>query len=286
MRPFNLFVFLFSLLIVPAVFGQDFQPVPELEKRVTDLTNTLTDAQINSISDKLATFEENKGSQIAVLLVNTTQPETIEQYSIRVVEQWKIGRADIDDGVLLLIAKQDRKMRIEVGYGLEGAIPDAYAKRIIEQIIKPEFRGGDFYHGITKGTDALIGLINGEELPEPSHAKDSGDGGFLELLFPLLIIVLGVGNFFLRKIFGKTAGTAIYAVAILIIGWIFFNLIAGIFMSVILTVIFGAGGGHRGGGGMWYGGGSSGGSFGGGSFGGGFSGGGGSFGGGGASGSW
>jgi len=280
-----------TLLCSNLAFSQDFQSIPELKQQVTDKTNTLSSSQISSIESTLREFEKAKGSQIAVLLVPSTKPETIEQYGIRVAEQWKLGRKGVDDGIILLVAKNDRKMRIEVGYGLEGAVPDAYAKRIIEQIIKPEFRSGDFYHGITKGVDALIGLVNGEDLPEPTHAVESASGSkvgkYFKVLFPLLIVFVAVGNFFLRKVLGKKWGAVVFFIIILIIAAIVINIIAGFFISIILTIIFNARGGRGGGGGgMLYGGGFGSGSSSGGSSFGGFSGGGGSFGGGGASGGW
>ena len=134
---------------------------------MTDLTETLTPDQTAKLEQKLAAFEARKGSQIAVLIVPTTQPEAIEQYSIRVAEQWKLGRKGVDDGALLLVAKDDRALRIEVGYGLEGALPDAIAKRIIEDIIVPRFKTGDFYGGIDAGVDAMIKVVDGEPLPPP-----------------------------------------------------------------------------------------------------------------------
>ncbi|MDD4964402.1 MAG: YgcG family protein [Gallionella sp.] len=141
--------------------------VPELKQRVTDLTATLNVAQIQTLETKLADFEGKKGSQIGVLIIPTTKPETIEQYSIRVVEKWKLGRKGVDDGVLLLVAKNDRKLRIEVGRGLEGALNDATAKRIIAEIITPAFKQGDFAGGIAAGTDSIIKVVNGEVLPPP-----------------------------------------------------------------------------------------------------------------------
>ncbi|MFY9259789.1 MAG: YgcG family protein [Gallionella sp.] len=141
--------------------------VPELKQRVTDLTATLNAAQIQTLETKLADFEGKKGSQIGVLIVPTTQPETIEQYSIRVVDKWKLGRKGVDDGVLLLVAKNDRKLRIEVGRGLEGALNDATAKRIIAEIITPAFKQGDFAGGIAAGVDSIIKVVNGEALPSP-----------------------------------------------------------------------------------------------------------------------
>src|SRR5262252_7548238 len=142
-------------------------PVPPLKARVTDLTGTLSASQVQNLDARLRDFESSKGSQIAVLLLPSTQPETIEQYSIRVAEAWKIGRAKIDDGVIVVVAKDDRRLRIEVGRGLEGAITDGLAKRIINEVITPRFKAGDFYGGIAAGCDALIKLIEGEALPAP-----------------------------------------------------------------------------------------------------------------------
>src|SRR5499427_1926265 len=141
--------------------------IPPLAARVTDLTGTFSGSQIQTLESRLRDFERAKGSQIAVLLLPTTQPETIEQFSIRVAEAWKIGRARVDDGVILVVAKNDRKLRIEVGRGLEGAITDGLAKRIISEVITPRFKAGDFYGGIAAGCDALIKLIEGEALPAP-----------------------------------------------------------------------------------------------------------------------
>src|SRR5580765_2488430 len=132
---------------------------------VTDLTGTLSAQQIRDLESRLAAFERGKGSQIAVLMLPSTAPETIEEYSIRVADAWKIGRARIDDGVILVVAKNDRKLRVEVGRGLEGAIPDAIAKRIVSEVIAPHFKSGDFFGGVSAGTDALMKLIEGEALP-------------------------------------------------------------------------------------------------------------------------
>ena len=147
--------------------------VPPLKARVTDLTGTLSASEANQLEQKLAAFEAKKGSQIAVLIVPTTQPETIEQYSIRVAEAWKLGRKGIDDGALLVIAKQDRALRIEVGYGLEGVLPDAIAKRIIEETIVPRLRQGNFAGGIDAGIDKIMGVIQGEPLPPPPAGTPS-----------------------------------------------------------------------------------------------------------------
>ena len=166
--------------------------VPPLKARVTDLTNTLDVQQRDALEQKLAAFEAAKGSQIAVLIVPTTQPEAIEQYSIRVAEQWKLGRKGVDDGVLLLVAKDDRKMRLEVGRGLEGAVPDAVAKRITSEIIAPYFKNGDFHGGIAAGVDRLIRVAGGESLPKATGVFQTSRNKLLNygvgLVFVLAIV--------------------------------------------------------------------------------------------------
>src|SRR3954463_7684341 len=147
--------------------------VPPLTGRVVDRTSTLSTSDIASLNNTLSDFEARKGSQIAVLIVPTTQPETIEQYSIRVAEAWKIGRNKIDDGAILVVAKDDRKLRIEVGYGLEGALTDVTAKRIIDEVITPKFRSGDFAGGITEGVSRMLRVIDGEPLPAPAQRSNS-----------------------------------------------------------------------------------------------------------------
>jgi uncharacterized protein len=147
--------------------GDVAQPIPELVARVTDATNTLTAQQESALSAKLAALEQRKGAQIAVLIVPTTSPETVEQYATRVFDQWKLGRKGVDDGVLILVAKNDRRERIEVAYGLEGAIPDAAAKRVAHDYMSPKFRAGDFAGGIDAGVDMLTHLIDEEPLPPP-----------------------------------------------------------------------------------------------------------------------
>src|SRR5258708_33599565 len=142
--------------------------VPPLVGRVVDQTGTLSSSEIDSLQQTLRGFESRKGSQVAVLIVPTTAPETIEQYSLRVAEAWKIGRKKIDDGALLVVAKNDRRLRIEVGYGLEGALTDVTSKRIIDEIITPRFRSGDFSGGISAGIDPIIGVIYGDVLPAPA----------------------------------------------------------------------------------------------------------------------
>lgn len=279
------FILLFLLFTTFLANAQDLKSIPGLNnKRVVDETGTFSASQIESMNQQLAEFEREKGSQIVVLFVKTTEPEAIEQYSIRVAEQWEIGRKGVDDGVIIIVAKNDRRMRIEVGYGLEGAIPDAYANRIINEIMKPEFRAGDFYQGVAKAIDAIEGLINGEDLPEPTHVskRRPDDWNILGLLMPVALVFAGVGGHFLKKKFGKTKGRIIFFVIVFIIGGLIVGFILSFIISIILTFAFGGSSGRRGGGGGWFIGGSGGG-FGGG---GGFSGGGGGFGGGGASGGW
>ncbi len=262
--------------------------VPPLTGRVVDLTATLSPDQVAALEQKLKAFEDRKGSQLAVLIVPTTQPETIEQYALRVVEQWKLGRKKVDDGALLLIAKNDRKLRIEVGYGLEGALNDATSKRIIDEIITPKFRSGDFAGGISDGADRILKVIDGEPLPAPKPEGELPDLGLIGEYFPFLLIVVLVGGGIFRAIFGRLLGSLVAGGGVAFFIWFFLGAlsiaaIGGLIAFVVTMIgdsIVSSGGGGRGG----YGGGfSSGGSS---SSGGGFSGGGGSFGGGGASGSW
>lgn len=262
--------------------------VPPLTGRVVDLTATLSPDQVAALEQKLKAFEDRKGSQLAVLIVPTTQPETIEQYALRVVEQWKLGRKKVDDGALLLIAKNDRKLRIEVGYGLEGALNDATSKRIIDEIITPKFRSGDFAGGISDGADRILKVIDGEPLPAPKPEGELPDLGLIGEYFPFLLIVVLVGGGIFRAIFGRLLGSLVAGGGVAFFIWFFLGALSiaavGGLIAFVVTMIgdsiVSSGGGGRGG----YGGGfSSGGSS---SSGGGFSGGGGSFGGGGASGSW
>jgi uncharacterized protein len=267
--------------------------VPPLTGRVVDKTATLSSSDIASLDQTLKDFEARKGSQVAVLIVPTTQPETIEQYSLRVAEAWKIGRKKIDDGAILVVAKDDRKLRIEVGYGLEGALTDVTAKRIIDEVITPKFRSGDFPGGISDGVNRILRVIDREPLPAPAQRQqNSGLLGNLDPFNPLLIFgLLFVGGIF-RRIFGRLFGslaTGGLAAGLLwlIAASLALSAIGGliVFLVAMLTDVMTSSGGPGGGGG-WVsssGGGYSGGSS---SDSGGFSGGGGSFGGGGASGSW
>src|SRR5258708_36325254 len=166
--------------------------VPQLTGPVVDQTDTLHDGDIALLSVKLKDLEKRKGSQIAVLIVPTTAPETIEQYSIRVAEAWKIGRKKIDDGALLVVAKDDHHLRIEVGYGLEGSPTDVTAHRIIDEVITPKFKAGDFAGGISAGIDRIIKVIDGERLPapEPPHWQDQGSFNGAALLNPFVLFGL------------------------------------------------------------------------------------------------
>jgi uncharacterized protein len=260
--------------------------VPPLTARVTDLTGTLTREQQAGLERMLQEFDARKGAQLAVLLVSSTKPEEIEQYALRVAEQWKVGRKKVDDGAILVVAKDDRTLRIEVGYGLEGALNDATAARIIREVIVPRFREGDFYGGINAGLDRMIRVIDGEPLPEPARSPVSPEGGFGQLL-PVLFVAAMVGGAILRSIFGRFLGAAVTGGAIGFLAWMLAGALAMALLAGVLAFFFTIAGG-MGGRGRYYGGGMGfprGGGWGGGS-GGGFRGGGGSFGGGGASGRW
>jgi uncharacterized protein len=256
---------------------------------VTDFTGTLHDSERRSLERKLAEFEKRKGSQIAVLIIPTTEPESIEQYAIRVAEAWRLGRKGVDDGVLLLVAKNDRRLRIEVGRGLEGAIPDLAAKRIVTQFITPQFKQGNYGEGLAAGTDWIIRLIDGETLPAPKP-KSAPGASELEDIWPVAIVVAIILGAILRTMFGRVMGAGIAGGLSGAVFWFFVQILwisalVGIAVFV-LTLFLGLGGGRRGGGGGWYSGGPGGGWGSSGSGDGGFSGGGGDFGGGGASGDW
>lgn len=270
------------LCLLPLAAAAEDVAVPALTARVTDLTGTLTAEQKSTLEARLRSLESQKGSQIAVLLVPTTQPETIEQYSIRVVEQWKLGRKNVDDGVLLLIAKDDRKLRIEVGYGLEGALPDVIAKRIIAEDISPHFRQGDFYGGIVAGITRIDAVIQGEALPAPAEKSRDNDSS-LENNFIFLIFVALISGAILRRIFGTFPGALINGS---LVGFLTMLLGGGMIFATIFGLVAFFFALIKGGGSSWGGGGFGGGGGGFSGGGGGFSGGGGGFGGGGASGDW
>ena len=260
--------------------------VPALFGRVVDQTGTLNRDQKAALEQTLQAFEARKGSQVAVLLVPTTEPETIEQFSLRVAEQWKLGRKKVDDGALLIVAKNDRTLRIEVGYGLEGALSDLVAKRIVSDVIVPRFKQQDFAGGIAAGVDQMLRVIDGEALPPPRTAARSSGLEDIEQYAPILFVLAMVVGGVLRAVVGKVpaalvAGGVVAALAWFLVGLISIAAIAGV-IALVVTL---AGGGRGIGGIGGFGSGSSGGrggGFGGGSFGGG----GGGFGGGGASGRW
>jgi len=281
-------------------WAQDVLPVPALTARVIDQTGTLDTAQRSALEAKLAAFEQASGPQIVVLMVPTTQPEDIVSYAHRVADTWKIGRREVGDGLLIVVAKNDRRVRIEVAKALEGAVPDLAARQIIDRAITPAFRAGDFAGGLSAAVDALMARIKGEGLPLPEARAPQGpqDGSWQELLMFFFVAVPVVGGI-LSKMLGRKLGALITAGGAGAAAWIFSSslLIAGLaaLLTMLVVGILGVGalqrgmrqGSRRGGPVIWggTGGGLGGGGFGGG--GGGFgSGGGGDFGGGGASGDW
>jgi len=279
-------LFFKALLLAGLAFAQVV--VPPLKARVTDLTGTLAEQQRSALEQTLAEFESRKGSQIAVLLVPTTKPDSAVEYGVRVFDAWKLGRKGIDDGVLLLVAKEDRRVQIITGRGVEGPIPDAIAKRIVEEDITPRFKQGDFYGGVRAGADRMMRLIEGERFPAPRASSAPQAPRWLDgnMLFIAVIFVFILGGI-LRAIFGRLIGAGVIGTIVVIIGWLILGslviaLIAGGIAFIITLLNSGRSSGWSSGGGGWSSGGggfSSGG-------GGGFSGGGGSTAGGGAGGSW
>ena len=255
-------------------------PVPPLQSLVTDPTGTLTAEQKSGLEQRLRAFESKKGSQVAVLIVASTQPEAIEQYALRVAEQWKLGRKKIDDGALLLVAKNDRALRIEVGYGLEGVLNDATAKRVISEIITPKFKLGDYFGGINDGVNSMLGVIEGEPLPAARpRASEQFDLGRVA---PVLMIIAITAGGVLRSLLGRFPGAVVTAGAVGFVAWLLSGALMIAALGALIALVFTLFGGRTGGLGGRYGRGGGGG-FGGGGFGGG---GGGGFGGGGASGRW
>lgn len=265
------------LLAVFALYAWAQIAVPALMRPVTDLTATLSTEQIATLENRLAAFEAARGSQIAVLMVPTLEGEDIAQFGIRVADQWKIGREKVDDGVILIVAKDDRDMRLEVGYGLEGPIPDAIAKRVIAETITPSFKAGDYYGGIEAGVAQVMRLVEGEALPPPvSGAREDDDA-----VFGFLVMGGVIGGWLLSTLMSRPAAGGLAAFGSVAAGAVLmgFNLL----LLIIAVFVFAAvASGFSGGGGWSSGRGGGGGGFGGGSWGGG----GGGFGGGGASGSW
>lgn len=269
-------------------------PIPPLTARVTDLTHTLGPADVQALDAKLAAWEQKTGNQLAVLMVPTTQPEPIEAYSIRVADAWKVGRKGQDNGAVLLVAKDDKKLRIEVGYGLEGVLTDVTARRIIGDTIAPYLRQNQFAQGINAGVDQIIAVVDkGEPLPAAPAAKKASRGtGFpIEMMLIVVFVIVPILGGILRRIFGRALGSTVGAGIVGAGAWVVAgSLIVAIVAAVValLVMLFaGMGSGlRRSGGGVWVPGGFGGGGWGGGGGGGGFSGGGGGFGGGGASGGW
>jgi len=278
MKGYLVFLTLMIALCLPQL-TQAQQAVPALSARVIDQTGTLSSSEVASLDQVLSAFEKKKGSQLAVLIVKTTAPESIEQYGIRVADQWKLGRKKIDDGAILIIAKADRTLRIEVGYGLEGALTDATSKRIIDDIIVPRFKQQDFYGGVVAGVQAIIAVVDGEPLPLPAKNDQFAEDDVFQLLPVVFIAALILGGI-MRAILGRMKGALVTGGFIAVMAWFILGaislaLVAGFVAFIIALSGFGIGGGGFGSG--------SGGGRGGG---GGFRGGGGGFGGGGSSGRW
>ncbi|RRD58271.1 YgcG family protein [Comamonadaceae bacterium OH2545_COT-014] len=301
-----LFLWLTCLACLSPAWAQPLQAVPALTARVIDTTGTLTAEQATALEAKLAALEEEKGAQVVVLMVPTTAPEDIAAYANRVGNAWKIGRRDVGDGAILLVALQDRRMRIEVAKTLEGAIPDIAAKRIIEQAMAPRFRQGDIAGGLDAAVDQMAARIRGEALPavQSPATRGGASSGLTGLgLFEALIFLAFAASalsamargIFGRKLGSLLAGGGVALLAFVLTASLLIAIGAGLF-ALVLSLLSGAlatvprsgrsgvhfpppGGGWGSGGGSWGGGGG----FGGGGFG---SGGGGDFGGGGASGSW
>ncbi len=266
---------------LPALAADALIPVPPLQARLTDLTRTLTPEQQTTLEQTLRAFESRQGTQIAVLIVPTTKPEAIEQYSLRVVEHWKLGRKKVDDGALLLVAKDDHTVRIEVGYGLEGVLADVTANRIISEVITPRFKEGDYFGGVSAGVDQMVRVIDGEALPQPARAAAGSGEKNIGQLIPILFVAAMVIGGVLRSVLGRVPGALVTGGLLALGGWllggaVIVAAISGIaaFVITLLGVNMGRLGGFYGGMG------------GGGRSGGGFGGGGGGFGGGGASGRW
>jgi uncharacterized protein len=284
------------------VLAQGLQPIPELRARVIDQTGTLDAARVAAIEAKLAAFEQTKGSQVVVLMVATTAPEDIADYTQRLGDAWKIGRPAVGDGVLFVIAKDDRRLRIATAKALEGAIPDLMARRILDSAVTPAFRNGDYAGGIEAGVDQILARIRGEDLPLPTAAPASGGrsdayDGIEVLIF--LVFAIPMAASLLRSAFGSKLGTVLTGVGAAGLAWVLtavvwvaigaglLGMLAALFLQFLPAPTSGGGSGRSGrggwGGGGFGGGGGRSGGFGGGGF---RSGGGGNFGGGGASGGW
>jgi uncharacterized protein len=280
-----------ALALLWPLLLQAADSVPQLKRHVTDLSGTLTAAQVDQLDQQLVALERSKGAQLVVLMVRSTGDQDIESYSLAVAEANKIGRKGTDDGVLLLVAKDDRRVRVEVGYGLEGAIPDAATARIIREYIAPKFRTGDYFGGIGDAVGALTQLINGEPLPPPVQGNAERERPGLGLQGGLMIGLFAA--LFLRNLLARAPSWLRAPAGAVLVGgllWLLMSMSAGIVGAIVggLLMLLPGGAARSIGHGGWGGFGGGGGGFGGGGFGGGggFSGGGGSFGGGGSSGSW
>ncbi len=282
---------LFLALAALAADVTDPIPVPKLTGRVVDLGGTLPAAEREAIAARLKAFEQSKGSQVAVLIVPSLGPETIEEFATRVTDEWKLGRKGVDDGVLFVMAMKERRMRIQTGRGVQGVLTDALSRRIIAERVSPRFRAGDFAGGIRDGVDAIMKAIEGESLPAPASKPPSSatpNASSVESFFWLAFVVVPVAGLILRGLVGRFLGAALTGGATGLAAWFVFGsfLLGGIgaFLA-FLAVLFMGLPSMRGGGGWTTGGGWSGGGWSSGG-GGGFSGGGGGFDGGGASGNW
>ncbi|MDH5263253.1 MAG: TPM domain-containing protein, partial [Betaproteobacteria bacterium] len=236
-------------------------PVPKLTGRVVDLTGTLARQERDAVEAKLRAFEQSKGSQVVVLLVPSIGPETIEEFATRVTDEWKLGRAGVDDGVLFVIAKQERRMRIQTGRGVQGVLTDAVSKRIVADRVSPRFRAGDFAGGIDDGVDAILKAIEGEALPAPARQTSRGQAGStasIENFFWLAFVVVPVVGMVLRSLVGRFLGAGLTAGVTGLAAWfIFASLVLGVIAAVItfVAVLFmGAPGLRMVGGGSWGGG--------------------------------
>jgi uncharacterized protein len=296
--------FMLALLLATwlplAAWAQSVQPVPALTAHVMDSTGTLDAAQRSALEAKLTAFEQSRGAQVVVLIVATTQPEDIAAYAQRVGDTWKIGRKSIGDGLLLVVAKNDRKVRIETTKALEGAIPDLAARQVIDTAITPRFKQGDYAGGLDAAADQLIALISGENLPAPEQRSTGGgnDGFEWTDLAVFLFFAVPIGGRIAAGILGRKFGSVATGGVVGVLAWVFTSSLIVAGLAVLVGTVFalvaslgalGGRGGRSSGG--WttggFGGGGGGGWSSGSSDGGGFSsGGGGDFGGGGASGDW
>ena len=281
--------------------AQGLQAIPPLAARVIDTTGTLQAAQVQALDAKLAAFEKARGAQIVMLMVPSTLPEDITDYAQRVGDSWKIGRKDMGDGLLVVVAKNDRKVRIATTKALEGALPDLVTKQIIDSAITPRFKQGDFAGGLDAAADQIMARIAGENLPAPNQNAGStsrnGIAGFQWTdLAVFLFFAVPIGARVLSGIVGRKAGAVATGGVVGVLAWVFTSsvlLAGGVALIAVLFALFASlgslagmggmsgsrrGGGWTSGGGGWGGGGSGGGGF--------SSGGGGNFGGGGSSGSW